>query len=580
MPSSMSFFNLFSARVIVTGILSLLLCNQACRKLVEYDITKESESSIADSLFVKAESLWGTDLSLACLYLDRARDFSGENSSFLARYHMIRGRIAYYEDEYALSLAHLDSALVFLEGDRNPELEADCHFYLASSLRLTGNYPTALAHNMQAVDLYQSAENISCLSRSYNFQGAMYLDQENYTQARSYVGKALVLSEQVPTSLVHANSLSTMGRILKASGDKQGADSCAREAYEIRLHNTNIRHIASSLIQLAELDMEQARFSQGHLHLTEAEEIYVELDEKVGLFNVLYIQARIYSAQGKMKLSRARALEAYGIGQQMDNPSVRSSIALLLSETEKAAGFPGLALGYYEEYVRYQKELVSLEKQQQITGMEYAHALENQQRDNEILLQRDQVRRQQGILQLLAIGVLLICVAALIVVLRFRILNNRTRQALLEKEKLLLENDLRVRNKELTGKTMELLHQNEILQSLAGRIEKLQGVDSRREIESILQELKVKNRKHAWDEFHTAFNHVHRDFYDRLFAQCPELSATELKIAALLKLNLSTKEIAAISYKSESAVKTARHRLRSKLKLDQSEQLVPYLMKL
>ena len=118
------------------------------------------------------------------------------------------------------------------------------------------------------------------------------------------------------------------------------------------------------------------------------------------------------------------------------------------------------------------------------------------------------------------------------------------------------------------------------VQSLAGRIEKLQDGGPRREIESILQELKVKNREHAWDEFHTAFNHVHRDFYDKLFKICPDLSATEIKIAALLRLNLSSKEIAAISYKSESAVKTTRHRLRQKLKLEQGEKLIPFLMKL
>jgi len=574
----MSPFGVSSGRFFISGTLILLLCHQACQKPVEVDFATNVESRVADSLYILAETLWGTDLSLACLYLDRARDLSGENRYSLARYHMIRGRIAYYEDDYALSLSHLDSALILAEGDAKQE--ADCHFFLASSLRLTGNYPSALDHNLKAIDRYQGTGNSKCLSRSYNFQGAMYLEQENYSQARSYVGKSLELSEHEPSGLVHANSLATMAKILKAAGDTRGADSCANQAYEIRLQNTNIRHIASSLIQLAELDLEKARFSQGHGHLAEAERIYVELDEKVGLFNVHYTQARLFGARGLWEQARERALEAYELGQQMDNPSVRGSIALFLSEIEKAVDFPALALDYYEEYYLYQKDLVSLEKQQQIVGMEYAHALENQQRDNEILIQRDRVSRQRGILQLLVIGALLILVAALVLVLRFRNLNMRNRQALLEKEKLLLENDLRVRNKELTGKTMELLHQNETMQSLAGRIERLQGTDSRREIESILQELKVKNREHAWDEFHTAFNHVHRDFYDRLFKLCPELSATELKIAALLKLNLSTKEIAAISYKSESAVKTTRHRLRAKLKLEQSEQLVPYLMKL
>jgi DNA-binding CsgD family transcriptional regulator len=58
------------------------------------------------------------------------------------------------------------------------------------------------------------------------------------------------------------------------------------------------------------------------------------------------------------------------------------------------------------------------------------------------------------------------------------------------------------------------------------------------------------------------------------------LSATEIKIAALLKLNLTTKEIAAITFKSDGGIKITRYRLRKKLALTSDENLVPFLMKI
>jgi len=61
---------------------------------------------------------------------------------------------------------------------------------------------------------------------------------------------------------------------------------------------------------------------------------------------------------------------------------------------------------------------------------------------------------------------------------------------------------------------------------------------------------------------------------------CPQLTASEIKIAALLKLNLSTKEIAAITYKTEDGIKSTRYRLRKKLNLSGDENLIPFLMKL
>ena len=44
------------------------------------------------------------------------------------------------------------------------------------------------------------------------------------------------------------------------------------------------------------------------------------------------------------------------------------------------------------------------------------------------------------------------------------------RNKLHQKEKIILENDLELKNKELTSKTVELLHQIEILQTLSERM--------------------------------------------------------------------------------------------------------------
>jgi DNA-binding CsgD family transcriptional regulator len=237
---------------------------------------------------------------------------------------------------------------------------------------------------------------------------------------------------------------------------------------------------------------------------------------------------------------------------------------------------------------------VSLEKNRLIANLEYNYELEKKTRDNENLKQKNQIRKQQVIILSIFAFLLIVLVVVLYVLSRLRSKNFRNEQILLEKkkemaeakselsekEKIILENNLEIKNKELTSKTVELLHQIETMQSLAVRIESLKDSDSKSEIEEILHELKMKTRENVWDEFHTAFNSVHEGFYNKLLEYCPDLSSTEIKIAALLKLNLSTKEIAAISYKSESAVKTARHRLRNKLKLSPGEDLITFLMRI
>jgi DNA-binding CsgD family transcriptional regulator len=78
----------------------------------------------------------------------------------------------------------------------------------------------------------------------------------------------------------------------------------------------------------------------------------------------------------------------------------------------------------------------------------------------------------------------------------------------------------------------------------------------------------------------TAFKNIHSGFYKKLIEICPDISSSEIKIAALLKLNLTSKEISAITYKSESGIKTTRYRLRKKLNLSSDEKLIPFLMQL
>ena len=561
-------------------IFLLVLVLTACRPVPGPGLEVVGEPALADSLFNMANQLVGTDAELAGLYLDQALACAGDGNTALASYHMIFGRICYYNDQYDLSLAFLDTALVYMEGSGDVDRLADCNFYKASSLMLMGNYPAALGHNLEAIELYRESGNAAFLSRSYNFQASIYLEQDDLEQAMSYVELAGEASAALPVSLQHAGVLSTRGKVLKAAGKLSEAGKYFQESYVIRLKCANIRHIASSLIELADLACKQLSFDSARNYLEEAENIYLELDEKVGIFNVYFFLAKADQAEGSMDQALVQALKARDMAAQLAYPALNESISLILSEIYHSLGNYRVALEYHEKFMVYHRELMSLNKQKLVTSIEYANALENQERDNELLSQRNRVRKQQVALQLLIIAILVVCLLGLLVVMHLYRKNNRSRQTLLEKENLLLENDLRVRNKELTGKTMELLHNTEAMQSLAGRIEKLKDAGPRREIESILQELKVKNREHAWDEFHTAFNHVHRDFYDKLFKRCPDLSATEIKIAALLRLNLSSKEIAAISYKSESAVKTTRHRLRQKLNLEQGEKLIPFLMKL
>ena len=557
--------------------------------------TDTVSSSPVDTLLSEALHHVSTNGSMAGMLLRQARpEIAGSASpGQLAKYHQVKGRLFYYLDESDSSILHLDSALQIYNSLPHGKEKARTHSFLASSLALAGEYPASLDHWFSAIDLFQKAGDTEELAGAYNSLARLYIHQKQYEQARMYTEKSKNLVKDT-LDLLYANILATEGSIHQFRGEISQAENMHRRAYQIRLHCANIRHIASSLVQLAEIEVLNEDYVSAKKHLLETIDIYNELNEKTGMFNALHSLSRVELKAGNIRNAEAYARETLKMAEEMQNINHRSTAELNLYKVYRQEGRFSEAIRHFENHHAFQSEIFSIGKSRQLADIEHRYALEGKEKDNRILIQQNQLRKHQIWLLSSFSATLLILLITLMIYTRMKGKAGLQRQQVmhaekklaearnqaLESEKKLLENTLEMKNRELTGKTIELLRQIETIQSLVEKIETIRDPETRAGLNSILAELNAATRENVWEEFHTAFQNVNQEFYDRLFERCPDLSSTEIKTAALLKLNLSTKEIAALCYKSESAVKTARHRLRRKLQLPGDENLLNYLMKI
>lgn len=86
-------------------------------------------------------------------------------------------------------------------------------------------------------------------------------------------------------------------------------------------------------------------------------------------------------------------------------------------------------------------------------------------------------------------------------------------------------------------------------------------------------------KNNSWDQFESYFSNVHPHFSSNLLSKFPNITSEELKLCYFLKMNMSSKDIAAISNKEMHSVDIARYRLRKKLKIDRSVKLNVFLSK-
>ena len=123
---------------------------------------------------------------------------------------------------------------------------------------------------------------------------------------------------------------------------------------------------------------------------------------------------------------------------------------------------------------------------------------------------------------------------------------------------------------------------NEVLESLKQKAETLKKEESSKNgyqqlISTINFDLQDDNN---WENFSRYFEEVHKDFNSNVKTKYPQVTPNELRLLALLKMNLSSKEIANILNISQEGIKKARYRLRKKLNIQTEDSLQDLVLSL
>jgi hypothetical protein len=144
--------------------------------------------------------------------------------------------------------------------------------------------------------------------------------------------------------------------------------------------------------------------------------------------------------------------------------------------------------------------------------------------------------------------------------------------------------ELELRNQELASATLHLMEKGEALQSVRKGLVALRAEVPRtqqKSIQDLIHVIQQDERFDAgWEQFSQQFDRVHVDFQTRLRDRFPHLTKNDLRLCAYIRMNLSSKEIAALMFVSVRAVEISRFRLRKRLDLDKGANLQEFIQRL
>lgn len=137
--------------------------------------------------------------------------------------------------------------------------------------------------------------------------------------------------------------------------------------------------------------------------------------------------------------------------------------------------------------------------------------------------------------------------------------------------------------RELLTQSLHLNDKQQIMDNLQSELEsfsKLSWSDVKPRIKKLLRFLRDRSSvKQGWEDFEIWFTEIHTGFYSELRNTHPDLSENELKVCALLRLNLISKDIAKVMNVQPTSIDIYRHRIRKKLEIGSEENLSTFLSK-
>lgn len=139
------------------------------------------------------------------------------------------------------------------------------------------------------------------------------------------------------------------------------------------------------------------------------------------------------------------------------------------------------------------------------------------------------------------------------------------------------------KNKELTSNALFLVKNNEFNTSLIKKLKEIgqyandKNVKINKHLQQIVNDIDTKVREDSWDRFELYFQEVHHNFFDKLLYKYPDLTPNELRLCAFIRLGMSSKDIASITFRTPDSIKVYRSRVRKKLNININENLTNFL---
>lgn len=385
--------------------------------------------------------------------------------------------------------------------------------------------------------------NRASLSHRYLAYCSSFIEFEEYDLAQVYLDSCFLVQDDSVTNSVKKTFLKAQQAFIFAS-TKRASEAIALlepqlDWFEAKLPSYQVLVYS----YLGDAYLEQGKVENGRQYYQKSLEVSDQFNSHVD-FSILVREklARLHFEQGQYRqafqqLERVRELDSR----------------------------------YFDSRSEYNRPLLEIQD-------EYHRAVESKRQllKEQRIAQLEHERKVTFLRNVLIFGLLiftLVFATLLYVHLRNK---HRIEQRLIKVEVQANREKLSQQEKELATSALKLVEKDQFLLDLKSRISEQDQPINARELNNMITQA-VATDSQAWRAFESQFLKINDGFFQQLEKSFPGLTQGDKRLCALIKLNLSNKEIASILSVTVDSVYKSRYRLRKKMNLEKETDLTSFI---
>jgi tetratricopeptide (TPR) repeat protein len=549
-------------------------------------VSKEKRSDVAENIIHK--KLFSLDSKIAFSELNKLNDIALKDKNI-----EMRTLVLFYKGEYQfrnlsnieLALSLMKESLIIADKSGLKKRASLINHGIGMIYYNAQNYPLAFEYLIRADNLMKSIgyEKIPDIAVRLKDIGRAYSGFKNFNKGIYYYKLALNYAEDYER--IKSNLFNNLGTNYREKMMLDSAIHYYQKALALATENKDSLAIGITTANMGDLYLLKGDLALAKINLDKGYELCKKYELWQGVGRILLTSIDVDLQQNNIQDAKKKLEETeYLINSGKTNDELtRSEYLKSFAKIYKKENKINEAFNYLEAYIEAKDSLYLQKDISMLANLEAQQMTEKHL--TEMQIKEKEKELQKVIRNIIIVVAILILLIAVKIILNLRAKQKREKQIVelqkkeVEFEKTKVETELKNARRMLQSFMENIREKNRLIENFSNEVDKLKAFNEpevekhKHFIAEKLSEAKILT-ENDWIKFRKMFDEVHEGFFHRLNMKYENLTQGELRFLALIKLEMSTDEISAMTGVSPHAVRRTSQRLRRKLNIVNIEELL------